>query len=59
MPLKLLVVSTNPDSQTNAMRSVPFFNIGTLEEWLVFWKALADVLIGQDMAMGPLQRMAS
>jgi hypothetical protein len=33
--------------------SIHFFNTGTQEEWLMFWKDLAKVLIGQDITTGP------
>jgi hypothetical protein len=53
LALKLLAVPANLDSQMYSM-SVHFFNNGTpAEEWLMFQKDLAKVLIGQDITTGP------
>jgi hypothetical protein len=51
LALKLLAVLANPDSQMHLMSS-HFFNKGTPEEWLMFQKNLAKVLIGQDITTG-------
>jgi hypothetical protein len=49
---KLRAVPTDPDSQLYSL-SVPFYNAGTPEKWILFRKNLDKVLIGQNITTGP------
>ena len=50
--LKLLAVPGNVNSPKYSM-NVRYFDNGTPEEWLMFRKALAKVMIGQEITGGP------
>jgi hypothetical protein len=49
---KLRAVPTNATSQLYSL-SVPYYNTGTPERWILFRKDLDKVLIGQNITTGP------
>jgi hypothetical protein len=49
---KLRAVPTDPESQVYSL-SVPYYNSGTPESWILFRKNLDKILIGQNITTGP------
>jgi hypothetical protein len=45
---KLEPVPMDPDSQLYSL-SIPYYISGTPEQWILFWKNLDKVLIGQNI----------